>query len=88
MMHGLDPKTGKALWTFAAKSKIDSSPVIVDNRVFFGAASGEIYALDSNSGKAVWQFETGSAIVASPAIANGKLLIGTTDGLLYCFGEK
>lgn len=88
IFHAVDPQTGKALWTFAAKSKIDSSPVIAGDRVFFAATSGEVYALDLNSGKVVWQFETGSAIVASPALANGKLVIGTTDGVLYCFGEK
>ncbi len=88
IVHGLDPQTGKALWTFATKAKIDSSPVIAGERVFFGATSGEIYALDLNSGKVVWQFETGSSIITSPAIANGKLVIGTLDGMLYCFGEK
>jgi outer membrane protein assembly factor BamB len=88
MLHGLNPQTGKALWTFSTKAKIDSSPVIAGQRVFFGAVSGEIFGIDLNSGKAVWQFETGSSIVASPAIAQGRLVIGTTDGVLYCFGEK
>jgi outer membrane protein assembly factor BamB len=88
MLHGLNPQTGKALWTFSTKAKIDSSPVIAGQRVFFGAVSGEIFGIDLNSGKAVWQFETGSSIVASPSIANGKLIIGTTDGVLYCFGER
>ena len=88
LVHGLDPKTGKALWTVTTKSKIDSSPIIAGDRAFFGTTSGEIYALDINSGKVVWQFETGAAIVASPSISNGKLVIGTTDGVLYCFGEK
>jgi outer membrane protein assembly factor BamB len=88
MLHALDAQTGKALWTFATKTKIDSSPVIAGERVFFGAASGEIYALDLSSGKVGWQFETGSAIVASPSVTNGKLVIGTLDGVLYCFGAK
>lgn len=88
IVHGVDPQTGKALWTFATKSKIDSSPVIAGDRVFFGATSGEVCALNIASGKVVWQFETGSAILASPAIVNGKLVIGTTDGILYCFGAK
>ncbi|MDZ7359935.1 MAG: PQQ-binding-like beta-propeller repeat protein [candidate division KSB1 bacterium] len=88
ILHGLDPQTGKALWSFTTKSKIDSSPVIAGARAFFGATSGEIYALDLSNGKVVWQFETGSSIIASPAIADGKLVIGTLDGMLYCFGGK
>ncbi len=33
IVHCLDAKSGKALWTFATRARIDSSPVIVDNRV-------------------------------------------------------
>jgi outer membrane protein assembly factor BamB len=88
MIHALSPQTGKPLWTFPARAKVDSSPVIVGQRVFFGTASGVIYALNVNSGEAVWQFETGASIVASPSVAAGKLVIGSEDGVLYCFGER
>jgi len=88
MLHALAPQSGKALWTYATKAKIDSSPVIAGQRVFFGAATGEILGLDVNTGKVVWQFETGSSILASPSIARNKLIIGTTDGVLFCFGSK
>jgi outer membrane protein assembly factor BamB len=88
ILHAVNPQTGKALWTFSTKAKIDSSPVIAGQRVFFGATTGEVFGLDANTGKVVWQFETGSSIIASPSIAAGRLIIGTTDGILYCFGAK
>ena len=87
MVHALDPKTGEALWTFAAGARVDSSPVLVGDRVFFGSEKGVVHALDVVTGKETWRFETGSAVVASPAVADGRLVIGADNGVLYCFGE-
>ena len=67
------------------RARIDSSPVIVGDRVVFGASSGEITILDVATGEMRWQFETGSSVVASPAIAEGRLVIGTEDGQMYAF---
>ncbi len=88
IVHALDPQTGKALWTYSAKAKIEASPVIVGTRVFVAVSSGDLLALDLSSGKMVWQFESGSGFVASPAVANERLIVGSTDGVVYCFGRK
>lgn len=86
LVHALDPETGQALWTYPAGSRVDSSPVIAGDRVYFGA--GALIALELKSGTEVWRFETGAPITASPAVAAGRLVIGATDGVLYCFGQK
>lgn len=88
VVHALSPDKGEKIWTFTAKSRIESSPVIVGNRVFFGTTRGVFISLDITNGKKVWEFETASSIVASPSVADGKIYIGTEDGILYCFGEK
>lgn len=88
MLHALSPDTGAPQWIYTAKSRIESSAVIVGKRVFFGTTRGVLIALDISNGEPVWEFETGSAIVASPSVANGQLYIGTESGTLYCFGEK
>lgn len=88
LIHALDPKTGKALWTHATGARADSSPVIVGDRVFCGSGDGNLYALDLATGRETWRFEAGAPILASPAVAAGRLVIGTADGVLYCFGPK
>lgn len=88
MVHALSSVTGDPLWTFSTKSRIDSSPVIVEDKVFFGTIRGLFIALDIATGDPVWEFTTGSAIVASPSVADGRIYIGTEDGILFCFGEK
>jgi len=86
-LRAIDKANGRVKWEFAAKGRIDSSPVIVGDRVFVGASDGLLYAIRVDTGEAIWRFEAGSPISASPAIARGCLVIGTEDGLVYCFAS-
>ena len=88
IVHTLKSQTGEPLWTYPAKSRVDSSPVIVGERVFFGTVAGELVALNLDSGEKVWEFVIGAAIIASPSVVTGKLVIGADDGRIYCFGER
>ena len=86
MVHCLDAKTGKALWTFTTRARVDSSPAVAGGRVYIGSNDGRFYVLQLATGTKVWEFEAGAALSASPAIADGKVVIGAQDGRLYCFG--
>jgi outer membrane protein assembly factor BamB len=86
LVHALEPQTGKRLWTFATRGRVDSSPVIAGQRVFVGSADGRLYGLDLKTGKEFWRFEAGGAILSSPAVAAGRLVIGTEAGDVLCFG--
>jgi outer membrane protein assembly factor BamB len=88
LVHALDAATGKARWTFSARSAVDASPAVLGNRVFAADKSGQLFALDVATGRPLWRFDAGAGIEASPAIAAGRLVIGATDGSLYCFGAK
>lgn len=90
LLHCIDRATGKKVWTFATRSKVDSSPVIVGNRVFVGSNDGNLYELNLTTGESPWKFNAGKPISASPAIGEGVLVIGSEsrDGKVYCFGAK
>src|SRR5437867_29457 len=79
-------ETGKELWTFATRSRVESSPAIVDGRVYIGSNDGRFYVLDAANGAKLWEFTAGAPLSASPAIAQGRIVIGSQDGKLYCFG--
>jgi outer membrane protein assembly factor BamB len=87
-VRAFEPLTGKVIWTFTARSRIDSSPVVVDQRVFFGAADGRLYALDLASGKEVWQYEAGGGFAGSAGIADNRLVIANDEGTVFCFGAR
>ncbi len=86
MVRALDAATGKMAWTFAARARVDSSPVVAGGRVYIGSSDNRFYVLDAASGRKIWEFDTGAAITASPAVAGGKIVIGTTDGVVHVFG--
>ncbi len=88
VLRALDPESGKILWQFPTKARIDASPVIAGQNILFGNLAGELFALELNAGKQVWKYDMGSAVLGSPAVADRKLVIGSKDGIVYCFGEK
>ena len=59
MVHCLDRTTGKALWTFATRGRVESSPLIAGDRVFVGSNDGHLYVLDLATGKKLWDFNAG-----------------------------
>jgi len=86
IVHCLNAQTGKQLWEFATRSRVESSPAAIDGRVYLGSNDGRFYVLEIATGKKLWEFEAGAPLSASPAIAEGRIVIGSQDGKLYCFG--
>lgn len=90
LLHCIDRRTGRPRWTFPTRAAIDSSPVVVDDRVFFGSNDGNIYGVSIKTGKQVWKHNAGKDILAAPAIGEGCMVVGAagTNGRLYCFGSE
>ena len=85
-VHALDIASGKPIWTFATRARVDSSPVIAGGRVYVGSGDGRLYVLDLASGKKLFDFDAGSGITTSPAIAGGRVVISSQDGIIYALG--
>lgn len=87
-VRALEPATGEERWSFAARARIDASPVVVGERVIAASTRGELVALDLATGELLWQYDLAAPVTASPAVGEGHLVLGTGDGLLVAFGEK
>lgn len=86
-VYAVDRRTGKQKWSFPTEGRIDSSPVIVGERIYIGSLDDHLYVIDLQ-GKQLQKIKLDSPVTGSPAVAEGRLLIGTQKGTLYCFGEK
>lgn len=87
-VHALDRKSGKPVWTFETDGRVDSSPVVVGSRVFFGSLDHHLYQLELARGTLVKKWDLGAPISAAPAVGGGCLVVGTEKGTLWCFGGK
>jgi outer membrane protein assembly factor BamB len=88
-LHALDRATGKQKWSVPTRGHVDSSPVVVGNRVFVGSLDATLYVIDLVPGTVNKKFELGKkGIIASPAVAENCLVIGTLDGELVCLGAR
>lgn len=87
-VYSLNPETGKPNWTRTLKAKVDSSPVIVGDRVFVGSTDGRLYGLSLENGEIVWEKQFNGGFLSSPAVAFDRLVIATDRGVVYCLGKK
>ncbi|MEP4148596.1 MAG: PQQ-dependent dehydrogenase, methanol/ethanol family [Halioglobus sp.] len=92
IVHALDARTGKLLWTYdpkVAKDKarhaccdaVNRGVAVWEGQVFVGALDGRLVALDAASGKPNWTVATVDpqlpyTITGAPRVIDGKVLIG------------
>ena len=84
-MHGnyvckfycLDAQTGLKEWEVTTSDHIESTPCVVDDRVFFAAGDDGIYCLDARNGRQIWHFRSDLHIDASPCVVGRFLYCGS-----------
>src|SRR5207248_6579424 len=50
-VHAFDRLTGKKVWEYPTKGKVDSSPVIASKWVYVGSSDGHLYVLELAGGE-------------------------------------
>lgn len=70
-------------WSFAGDGGLVTSPIVVNNYVFVGSSSGNLYGLDATTGSVLWTQNLGAGIPNGNAYAiNGQTGLSAGDGLL------
>src|SRR5208283_571452 len=75
----LDEKTGQVLWKFAAGDVVLGAVAAGEDRFFFAARDGYVYAV-STAGKELGRWNAHAPIVASPALSGGYVYVVTETG--------
>jgi outer membrane protein assembly factor BamB len=83
----MDARTGKELWTFRA-GVIESSPVLVGGRLYFGSWDHHLYCVRARDGKLLWRYRAGAELNSAPAYAGGTIYIGSDAGRLYAIDAR
>ena len=81
-------KSGRVSWSRPLASRSESSPLVVDHRVYFGTENGSVYAMRVNDGSVQWKFQASGAVKSGLALSDGKLYFGTYAGQVYAIGQR
>lgn len=73
----IDPDTYDVLWTAETQEGVWSTPLLVDDSLYFGEVDHIFYAVDAESGETIWTQDLGGAIAASPTYYDGRLFVGS-----------
>jgi outer membrane protein assembly factor BamB len=81
-LYCLKADTGEKLWDFETESHTESSPCVVDGKVYFGAGDDGLYCLDAATGRKLWNFP-GYHIDTNPAVSGKRVFAGAGVGDIY-----
>jgi outer membrane protein assembly factor BamB len=86
-LAALDARTGRSIWRFRA-GVIETPPLLVDGRVYFGSWDHRVYAVDARTGRLDWSFTTGDRVKGGVAFARQTIFAGSYDGRLYALDAR
>jgi len=75
---------GNIIWQFTAKGNLASSPTIVNEKVYIGSDTGNMYCLDAENGDLIWRVSNSNSAVSSPLVTQNKVVFESLDGNMYC----
>jgi len=83
-LSAVQQSSSTVLWSFAGDGELVTSPIVINQYVFIGSTSGNVYALDGATGQQVWQGSLGGVISQGARSGTGTVLSGLSagDGLL------
>jgi outer membrane protein assembly factor BamB len=75
-------KNGRERWRFNG-APIESSPLLVGKRIYFGSWDHGVYSLNAKTGKRIWRFGADEQVNTSAAYWKGTIYIASDAGTLY-----
>ena len=82
MLHAVDARTGRALWTQELDGEVWGSTLVADGKVYVGTHRGTLWVLRAGRDKEVLgATNLGRPIHTTPVAANGVLYVATMNRL-------
>ncbi len=85
-MFCLNADTLEKIWEFPTRSHTESSPCVVDGKVYFGAGDDGLYCVRADDGAPVWDDNVrlkGLHVDANPVLVGGRIYCGSGVGDAY-----
>lgn len=89
-MTAYNRSDGTALWAFRAGESIECAPVVLGQRLYFGANDGFFYCIDAGTGKLIWKSNSrgrdkpfGDDVTSAPVVYAGVIYATTGDQMMH-----
>ena len=86
-VYCLDKNSGKLIWSFNSGSRVEASPVIIQDKVLTANMRGDLALIKLSDGSQIWKYEVGNAILHNPAVIENLMIVCSLNGTVYCFGK-
>jgi len=80
----LNAETGEEIWQYRFIYNIDSTPAVMDGKLYFGNGNGDVYCLDAYDGSELWKYDVNSLVLSSPTVYNNSVYL-LSWSKLFCF---
>ena len=85
---GTAPNTNDVLWKYNTGGDVDSSPAVVDGKVYIGSDDNKLHCLNAPDGSLLWEYSCGNDVESSPAVVDGRVFFGCNDWKVYCLNAS
>ena len=87
-LAALSMRTGRIRWSRVVPPGTESSPIVWQNKVYFGDQAGTVYALGTRRGKLFWTYHASAAVKGGPSVHGGTLYFGDYAGRAYALNAR
>ncbi len=74
-----DCETPEIIWTYPTSAAVQSSPIIEDDRIYFGSFNDSIYCVDRATGALIWVFGADGRIRRAGALTRDSIVVFASD---------
>lgn len=80
----IDAASGKTAWKRNLHAHLESSPLAVNDTLYFGDDRTNLVAVSATDGKTRWEFNSPGAIKASPTYHDGRIYVADYQAAMFC----
>jgi outer membrane protein assembly factor BamB len=84
----VDARTGRTKWSQPIRSRVESSPLVDGDRLYFGSEDGTVYALRASDGAVRWRYRASGAVKGGLALDRGRLYFGDYGGNVQAIRQR
>lgn len=75
-------------WTFITRASIWSSPLLLDDHLYFGSDDSCFYALNAANGSLEYKYPTQGKVRGKQAVSGQNMVFSSDDGWVYCINRR